>query len=241
MIQNEKAYYLKDLELALLLSIKGMTKLYGLRMSRLDAVNEKSVYQTLFELEKGNLIQICNQQIVINPELDDVLNSIRNAKEMLLYRSKRKEHPDQCIYLGERAIFIYAYGLEPGMNHMESVCRELLPERLMESGFCVEKVIDDRALTEKSKIENEEVVKQAESLFEQDENQIVMEEWENIGGYLRTIRLDHMECIRQYLIINETIQDFLVRTDKEASHVFLYSDENVLDMLRNDLVRDVNR
>lgn len=241
MIQNEKAYYLKDLELALLLSIKGMTKLYGLRMSRLNAVDEKSVYQTLFELKKRNMIQICNQQIMVNPELDDVLDSIKNAEAMLLYRSKRKEHPDQCIYLGERAILIYAYGVEPGMNHIESICRDYLPERLMECGFCVEKVVDDRTLIEKSEIENAKLVKQAESLFEQEDDQIEMETWGNIVGYLRAICLRNMKCITQYLIINATLQDFLVRTDKEKSHIFLYSDENVLDMLRNDFGREVNR
>lgn len=52
MDQNDKAYYLKDLELALFLALKGMKELYGFRMKNIQNPKLELIYQTIFELKK---------------------------------------------------------------------------------------------------------------------------------------------------------------------------------------------
>ena len=57
MDQNDKAYYLKDLELALFLALKGMKELYGFRMKNIQNPKLELIYQTIFELKKENLLR----------------------------------------------------------------------------------------------------------------------------------------------------------------------------------------
>ena len=60
MDQNDKAYYLKDLELALFLALKGMKELYGFRMKNIQNPKLELIYQTIFELKKENLLSVQN-------------------------------------------------------------------------------------------------------------------------------------------------------------------------------------
>lgn len=236
MIQNEKAYYLKNLELALLLSAKGMTELYGIKMDDVHMPDKNSVYQTLFELEKKKLITFHDHKIVICPEVDEMLDDIRNAQEMLLYRNKTTEYPDQCIYLGKKAVFISAYGREQGMNRIESIFMNSLPEKIQECGFRLEEMISDGSLFEESEIENADLAEQAKHLFDQGINQPENDGCENISNCLKVISLNSKKCIRQYLIINEMFNDYFVRTDEQTSCVFAYSGEKVLRVLKADLL-----
>lgn len=62
MDQNDKAYYLKDLELALFLALKGMKELYGFRMKNIQNPKLELIYQTIFELKKENLLSVQKSQ-----------------------------------------------------------------------------------------------------------------------------------------------------------------------------------
>lgn len=238
MIQNEKIYFLKNLELALLLSVKGMTKLYGIKMNGIHMIDKSSVYQTLFELEKKRLITLHDKKIVICPKLDDMLDNVKNANEMVLYRNRATEYPDQCIYLGEKAVFISSYGRAQGMNRIESVSIGSLPEKIQEYGFRAEEMISDRSLFEEREIKDAELEKRARYLFGSENSQPGDNRWEGIANYLNVITLNGMKCVRQYLILNEIINDYFIRTDEQTSRIFAYSEEKVLDVLRADFVEN---
>ena len=56
MERTESVYILKDMELALLLSLSGMKELYGFKMNDVQNPDRTAIYQTLFELEKSGFL-----------------------------------------------------------------------------------------------------------------------------------------------------------------------------------------
>ena len=100
----DEAYYLQDLELAVLLLLKGKKELYGFRMGRMKEAGTEDVYRTLFDLGKkrllvldeaveGHALQREEPQIV--PGLDRMLEIIRDAHMMLWYRNGEQKHADR--------------------------------------------------------------------------------------------------------------------------------------------------
>ena len=133
MEQSDKAYFLKNLELALLLSVKGMNELYGLKMSNMQNPGQALVYQALFELEKNHVISFHDKEnIEISSELEQILENIKNAGKMLLYCNKTAEYPDQCIYLDDEAVFVSASGTSGNRYRIKSVPLERVSEEIYE-------------------------------------------------------------------------------------------------------------
>lgn len=241
MDQNDKAYYLKDLELALFLSLKGMKELYGFRMKHIQTPDPALIYQTIFELKKESLLSVQKsqehekEQITINPELDQVLDIIKNAEKMLLYFNRQSERPDRCIYLGDQAVLISAYGVTGNMNLIESVPVDELPEKICECGFCIEELLNDESIYQEDEIEYPALQQKADVLFDKEFATLDNTEWGSVTDCLKLISLKSRKYIRQYLLIKEGLNDYFIVTDKERSHVFMYSRKKVMDTLRIDL------
>lgn len=238
MDQNEKAYYLKDLELALFLSLKGMKELYGFRMKHIQDPKPELIYQTIFELKKENLLYVQKsqshekEQIMINPDLDQILDNIKNAEKILLYFNRQSEHPDRCIYLGDKAVLISASGMSGNMNLIENVAVDALPETVCECGFCIEELLNDKSIYQEEEIEDPKLQEKADALFDKDFGTLDKTEWGSVTDCLRLISVKSRKCIKQYLLIKERLNDYFTVTDKEGSHVFMYSKKKVMDTLR---------
>lgn len=241
MDHNDKAYYLKDLELALLLSLKGMKELYGFRMKHIQKPDPALIYQTVFELKKDNLLSVRKsqdhdeEQIAINPELDQLLDTIKTAERILLYFNRQSEHPDRCIYLGDNAMLISAYGVIGTMNLIESVPADILPDKVCECGFCIEELLNDESIYEENEIEYPELQEKADALFDKEFAMLDKTEWGSVTDCLKMVSIQSRKCIRQYLLINEGLNDYFTVTDEDGSHVYMYSRKKVVDTLRCDI------
>ena len=235
MDQSNKAYYLKNLELALLLSIKGMKSLYGFKMDNIGQSGQAVIYQTLFDLEKKDLIKVeANKDIRIFSELDQILENIKSAKRMLIHIGRFSEYPDQCIYLGDRAVFVSPYGTTGDMNRLESVVGDRLIEKIFESGFCLEEIVSDEGLFRREQIENPELEEKASLLFAKDFAALEDSEWGNIASSLKLLSLKSGKCKKQYLLIKDTLNDYFVVTD-EKTCIYPYSKKIIIETLKNDI------
>lgn len=234
MSQNDKTYYLKDLELALLLSIKGMKELYGIKMEHIKNPPKTLIYQTLFELEKKELISGNKGKVVIDKRLNQLLDSISNAEKILYYTNRLLKYPDQCIYLSDRAVAVSVYGTVGDMKRIESVSLSRLPEKLCEYGFQMEEVISDRSLFEEIEIENPKLAALAEMLFSRAPAIINENEWGTITNCMKLFSVKN-GCKKQYLIAKEGFNDYFIVTDEKMSFIRPYSKKTVIDTLKNDL------
>lgn len=235
MDQNDKAYYLKDLELALLLSVKGMKELFGIKMNHIQSPDPSQIAQALFELEKKKFISIQKEKVMIDKELDQVLEIICNAGKMLLYINRFSEYSDQCIYLSDRAAAVSSYGTAGGMKRIECVSLTHLPEKICEYGFSLEEMISDRSLFQEAEIENGRLEAQAAALFAKGAVMLQDDEWGTITNCLKLFSIRNRKCMKQYLLVRDRLDDYFTVTDENTSYVYAYSRKKVMDTLKNEL------
>lgn len=235
-MEEDKAYYLKNQELAVLLSIKGMSELYGIKMEDIGSPDKTLVYQTLFGLEKKQILSAdWNEkgERAIHPEINDMLDHIRNAEKILLYSGRTYEHSGQCIYLGSRAVLLSVRGEGGGMKRMQSIPLDLLSKKICEYGFFLKEIISDKSLFRDAEIERPEIREMADSVFGKAANE--WETWEEIRKCLRMVSVRSGKCIRQYLLVRGRMNDYFIVTDEAASHVYAYSERKVMEVLKRDL------
>ena len=233
--QIEKAYYLRNLEFAVLLSLKGVSKLYGLKMNDISTAEASVVYNALFEMEKKRLITIENKKnIKIEQDLDKTLESIKNADRMLLYMNMKQEHYEQCVYMGEKAVFVSSYGIAGGINHIESREPAALPTEICERGFYIEGLLENINALGEGQTENAELEARADELFKINSFEFADGLCEGVSDCLRVYVTDKRQCIKQYLLMKDRLDDYFIVTDKDGSSVFMYSRQRVLDTLSRD-------
>lgn len=235
MVQDEKAYYFKDLELALLLSIRGMKELFGMKINNIQNLNQKLIYQTLFELEKKEFIAVQKEHVTVDKKLNMILETISNAEKMFWYTNRFSKYPDQCIYLADRAVAVSVYGTIGGMYRIESILLSHLPEKICEYGFYIEEIVSNQSLLRETKVEEQELKMQAEILFWKEATALAENDWGRATNCLKLFSLKNRKCLKQYLTVKDKLKDYLTVTEKERTFVYIYSRQKVIDIIKNDL------
>lgn len=232
MPEHDEAYYLKNFELAVLLSMKGMTELFGIRIAGIQNPEKAAVYQALFALEKKKLLSAEEGGMTIKPRLDSLLDDIKNAEEMLYYTDRLAENPDQCIYLSREAVFLSGYGKSGEMNRLEGVSLDALPEKLCECGFHLENLASDEKLYRREEVIRPEMGAQAERLFGKEFCAAGADDWGAVTDCLRVFSLKEKRCVRQYVLIKDKLEDYIGVTDASGTKVYRYSKKKMAELLK---------
>lgn len=244
MERADEAYYLQDLELAVLLSLKGEKELYGFRMERIKEAGTAEVYRTLFDLGKKRLLildekddghALQREAPRIAPELDRMLEVIRDARMMLWYRNGEQKHADRCIYLTDAAVMISGCSTGENLNRLSCVPLNRLPGEVMDGGFFLDELVSDGSLFTGEEIEQETAAEAAERLYDGAEK-ADGSAWEGVENSLRWILTQNGKCVRQYLLIRNGMDSYFVITDESGSRVYPYSKKQVIDTFEADLV-----
>lgn len=235
-MRQDKAYYLKSVELALLLSLKGVKELYGFRMEQADAPDTETVYRAVFALEQQRLITVdAAKRIVMAPDVDRLTDAIAGAEQMLLYTSRDPGRPQQCIYVGSGAVMVTPGGTHNDMHRIRQIPREELAGELWEQGFRIDELLSDECLYSAEELDLPEQAARAAHLL--DEADVRMEDaaWDGITDCLRLYRLRDRTCIRQYVLMRDTLRDYFAAADREGSRIYPYSRRIVVDTLQKEI------
>lgn len=232
MAQTDKAYYLNNLELAVLLSLKGMDGLFGIKMEQLQSSGQEAVYRTLFGLEKKEVLSLGENRRIVDGELDELLDVIKGAQTMLFFCSRSSEYPDRCIYLDGKAVLVSVHGTQGEMNRLEGVSMEQFPQKLREIGFFLEEIVSDENLYDDAELAQFHLQEEAIRFFGLDFFSAEEKDWGNATACLSFFSVADRTCIRQYLLIREKLQDYIAVTDAAGSHVYAYSEKRTAEILR---------
>ena len=233
MMNVDKAYYLKDLELAVLLSMKGMDELYGFRMKQVRHPKTEDVYETLFALSKRGLLTFREEEgnesdrkrIIIEPDLDAMLEIITEAENVLIYSSERRDHPSRCIYLGKCAVFVS--GADGVINRVSACRMEALPEMICECGFWPDELAggSDVAPGEPMGGGCDGAGGILPDMIREDA----------VTDRLKWVSVEDKQCVRQYLLIRDGLYDYCAVTDRDGRHIESCLSHRIPELLRRDL------
>lgn len=231
-MENDRAYYLRNMELAVLLSVKGVDRLYGMWMEDIRDSDQALVYRTLFELEKKKIISVCGNHLTIHPIISGMLEDMGNAGKALLHFGGTDRNCRQCIYLGSRAALLSRHGERGGMKRMQSIPLDMLAEKICEYGFYLKEMVSDESLFYDAELAKPELGERADGMFAKEPDE--WERWEGMRECLRMVLTENGKCIRQYLLIREKLNDYIAVTDENGSHVYAYSLKKTMEILKEE-------
>lgn len=224
----EKAYYLHQEELAVLLAMQGVRQLYGFRMEIYPDMDAEQLHKILFGMARKNILSVSGKQIQINKDMSAVLCDLAEAKNVLIL-SGQEEYPECCIYVGKSLVFVRLLGQSGRIYRMESVERERACFKMREYGFLVPGVIGKGQICPEDEKEYLQVQELARKLYHREKEGIMQQE--EIRCCLIQYSVLQGRKVRQLLIINGVLEDYLAFSDEEQDLVYVYSDEKSNELL----------
>jgi hypothetical protein len=233
MSSSGKIYYLKTEELAILLAIEGLNSFYGIKLN-MKNLDNKLVYETMFKLQKQGILLGNGKSVSITYEIKEVIENLKSSKILITCQSKSLEYPQKFIYLGKCPVIICPYGINSDILQIEIGNCDGLVEKICSEGFSIEQFVSDESLYNRCLIENESIQQNAEKIFKS-VNIIEDEKWGCAVCCLRLIDIANKKFKRQYLLIQDKLNDYIAVTDKNDTKIYAYSMKLVSEILNEDL------
>lgn len=228
MERMEKAYYLKEEELAVLLAFKHVRQLYGFRMEAAVGMDRETLNRIMFGMAKKEILTIAHGGIQIDAGMEAVLDDMAGARNVLTLTG-RPEYPECCIYAGQNLVFVQTLGQEGKRYRMEPVERQEACPKMREYGWVVPGVLDRARAGQEDEKQNRQLQELAGRLYGQEKERILRER--EVGCCLIQYAVPQIRKIRQLLLINDGLEDYLTVSDGETDAVYLYSDEKSEELL----------
>jgi hypothetical protein len=229
-----KTYYLNIAELALLLTVGGMDSLYGIELD-VEKLDKKKVYETIFGLQKKEMLCWNDNKLSLAYGIDTLISDIKCSKTLIIYLNSTMEYPQRFIYVGNRAVIISPYGHSGDILQVELSDISELPQNICIHGFMIEQVVNDESLYVDKPVNNELVGEKAERIFTSDINCMDENLWSNVVGCIRIMNITMEKCVKQYLLVQEGLNDYITDSDNQGTIIYAYSMKKILEMLTEAL------
>lgn len=224
----ERAYYLKEEELAVLLAIMDVHQLYGFQMNGCADIKSRDLHEILFGMARKGILSSKDGRPRIYTDMEIVLKDIAGAENVLILAG-REECPESCIYAGSHIVFVQLLGQSGRIYRIESTDREKAVLKMQEYGWRTPGAAADVQVG----TENEEVrlqmQKQAGILYHMDKESLLQKK--EILCALMQYSVRQSRKIRQLLILNGVLEDYITVSDGEQDSIYLYSHAKARELL----------
>lgn len=204
----DKVFVLSTQELIVILAGKEIQNVMILQ--ELDAeMNQAVVCQAMSRLYEKEFIHNKDGQFCLEPELEELLDEIKNANNLIFLRNVKKDKGSKVIYLGEKIVCLE-------QSHIDSAALKIyeLQDKLKEAIFeCFETTNDlyQYVLDEKSMLDN---VINEKSLMTVEQIEVMP----NIFGLIEIFDCKDKIVAKRIVLLN----------GKEKQMILCYDGENVM-------------
>lgn len=224
----EKAYYLKEEELAVLLSITGVRQLYGFRMDDSVDIKSERLHRLLFEMAKKGILSLEGGNFRIHADIEAVLRKLAKADNVLLL-SGGEEYSENCIYIAGDVVFIQLMGKSGRRYRIELTDREKAVTRIQEYGWKVPGPMENRQAVPTDDTLCWKLLERAKSLYDMDRESLLQQK--DVRCSLIQYAVSQRRKLQQFLILIGVLEDYIVVSNDEQNFVWLYSDERSRELL----------
>lgn len=225
----EKAYYLKEEELAVLLSIMGVRQLYGFRMDRCADIWGDELHRILFGMARKGILSLKDGKLLIHTQTEAVLRDIVGADSVLILTGGEK-YPESCIYAGNNMVFVQLLGQSGKICRIEPVCRKRAAQKMQEYGWTVPgAAADAQAVCTGDEETCLQLQKQAGILYHMEKDELLQKK--EVLCTLTQYSVRQNRKIRRLLILNGVLGDYMTVSDGKQNFIYPYSQENSEELL----------
>lgn len=218
MEQKEKAYYMQEIEFAVLLTAMGYKQLYGYHLQSMENVEEQQVNQALFSMARKGIILPGEEGFLITGEYRSMLQYLMKATQLLVVADREQRFPELYLYVSDKVVALQSYGQSGIMLKLELWDRTEAVDRLMQWGFCIESSLQ---VTVPSYGEEAEYRTDTPELFELGKKQLL--ERREINMLLLDLDIMSRRKNSQIMVLRHGVEDQIVTENRTEMRRYRYS------------------
>lgn len=221
-----KAYYLQEIELAVLLSAMGQRQIYGYKLQDLDNVDERRIKQTLFSMMRKEMLMPVEKGLVIAEQYRELLQGIIDARKLLVSADSKQKFPELYLYMTDQVIAVQSSGQSGIMLKIEKWEKMQAIEQLMQCGFRVPSLLQEKTAYDEKAIA---LKSETSKLYALDKQQLL--ECPQIELVLLEMDIVKQKKVSQILLIREGIDDQIMIADNKETIRYHYSEQKMWEIL----------
>lgn len=229
--QIAKAFFLQELELAVLFVMKGQNELFGLRLNQIENINEQMLYQTIFQLVKHGMLEKEEDGFKIREDIDALLEDMILAKYFMVLSSQKENSPECYFYIGKRVVCIQSAGQQGEMFRIETMTVEQLTEYVINHGFRVEGIRKTGDLSKQEKIEEIQDFPFSLQEYWLEEKDVILQN-EHISSFVILYDAASRKKQNQYCILSHQLDDYFIWCDESKEEIYPYCNQTIETILK---------
>lgn len=228
---QEKAWYLRETELAVLLAAAGLQEFYGYKIEGMQAADQGSINRVLFDMVRKGILLSTESGFSVKREYREIVKCLIEAEKLLIFNDSAQEYPEQYIYIGSKAIFLQDFGQRGSILRLEVVEKEQIFWKLISGGLKMAGVLEDSIEPAR---EIERIPSSIEELWNQTREQLLKNP--EVSGCLVRIDLSSRKRTGQLLLLDRGFQNLIALSAYKDHRLYQYSVKKLQELL-NEFVK----
>lgn len=219
-----KSYNLSMNELLVLLAMKDARQLYGVFDKDFELPDESEVNTTVFNMGRRGIIEI-DETPIVRDEIGELVEAIKEAQMLLIASSADDAVRDMAFYIGKKSVFLRFTGIEKERVRLEEVTGEQIVRILLESEWMIANNTSDAVIGD-GLIRESDI---GDGLFELDKSELTSAQ--GVSSALLLLNISSRAKISHLLLMQETLNDYIVMDDGYDRRVYQFSDKQLPELI----------
>lgn len=228
----DKAYYIREDELAILLAMAGQDELYGYPLRQMTGMGRADMGRLLFDMAGCRMLGVQGKRMQISREWQEIADGIASAEILIVSAEARQEYSERFLYVSNSPVVLHTQIHKGGMIRIERWECSDIAQRLIQHGIPPDSILPHTACTESGRIAPDIMQKlrdMAVRLFDKPLSEVLGEK-----GVLSAVGCYRTKAHRktgQAVVCNQGIEDYLLVSDGAQSSVYGYSDKKLTEWI----------
>lgn len=233
MSEIDKAYYIREAELAILLSLAGWKEIYGYPLHDIPGIGEADIHQMLFDMAGRGMLDAKDGKISISAQWQKIVNGIASADALIVSTSTARDIEQLFAYISDFTAVIRAQWHGNGIIRVEIWKNEDMPDMIMRHGLEPDSVLRGMVQTKKAKASGDGkiVEKKSDSLFRKPLDEILREK--SVLSVASFHDLKERKKREQVIVFRQGLENYISISNESGSSAELYSAEKALELIEN--------
>lgn len=228
---NYNSYYLRDIELAVLLASKGMTGFYGFKIEDVEELSEEEAHTIIFSLIGKGILVMKDEKFAISEAFEKIVDTIQVADKVLFTSYSEPYVAEQNVYFGKDVVIIQNSGSRGDMLRIVQCPKEEYAAVLTDQGLLiptnVEEVQDSPYESDKFDYLNDMMT----HLFESRED---IYGKSDIFASVEYVDISSSNLERLIVLVSENAENLICDYTPERLNIYKYS-QSVLERILTDV------
>ena len=231
----DKAYYLHEEELAILLSLYGQQELYGYSLYSIDILKREDVYQALYKMKNKDILYISGEAMYAMEPWESIIRQMIMARRLIVCADANKMHEELFLYISDRTVAVHTQGMNRGMLRIMMWANDTVAYHVIQHGVQLESFMERNVEGMVLSVEERtKLFKKAKNRFSRPLIENLKEK--DILFLLINYDVSAREKIGEITVMNQGIEDYLISFGEMCeSRIYPYS-ENKLKSLINEWI-----